>query len=59
VLDLLVLMMLKSHPPDVVASSAAITACAKEHVWLEAAVDVFFSLSSWKTMFVKNGEYGD
>jgi hypothetical protein len=42
VLDLLVLMMLKSHPPDVVASSAAITACAKEHVWLEAAVDVFF-----------------
>ena len=39
------LMMLKSHPPDVVASSAAITACAKEHVWLEAAVDVCFFFS--------------
>lgn len=36
VLDLLVLMTLKSYPPDVVASSAAISACAKGHIWLEA-----------------------
>eukprot|EP00435_Cladocopium_sp_Y103_P013081 s6200_g3.t1 len=47
VLDLLVLMMLKSHPPDVVSSSAAITACAKEHVWLEAG-EIWEVSKSWE-----------
>ena len=36
VLDLMVKMLLDSLPPDVVTSSAAISALAKGHVWSEA-----------------------